>query len=695
MPRTPPSEIAVTLHRLHPCQRRIVENGARFKVVMCGRRFGKTAVAIRWLCDGALAGEPVAYMAPSYKFALEAWRELVQRLKPITSRISEQDKRIELMTGGVVEVWTLDGDDPARGRKYARVVIDEAGIVRELLDLWQQAIRPTLVDLAGQALILGTPKGRRHGFVTLFNRGQQPDEAEWASFRASTLENPYIPAEEVEAARNELPPEVFQQEFEGIPTDDGANPFGLDAVRNAIGPLSIHPPVVYGLDLARSSDYTVLVGMDAWRRTTSLERWQSPWGATKERVRDTVGMVPVVADATGVGDAIVADLDQMGVDVTPHVFTQPSKLRLMQRLVTAFQGKELTIPDGWLVGELEAFEFEYTANGVKYCMDKNTRVLTADAKWVPIGSVSRGQELFGFDEHRADRRRSWKKAVVVDTAVTEKPCYRLRLSDGTELICSADHQWLVDHGNGPQEWRTTEQLRPVTSSRSPRDAPSRLVRLLPVWEEEQTYCSGYMAGVMDGEGSINQARRKTRETGSVFRLAFAQRDNELLHFALESLEAMGVRYTVHGPAGTNNDVWQVGITGGMPANLSLLGRIQPKRLLAKFDIDKLGTISTIETPHVVEKEFLGIREVVAVETTTRTFVAEGLASHNCAPKGLHDDGVMGLALALYGWDRVQGVPPDDLLPLQNAGDDTMLRESAPHGPAMVGAFTSQLPAGGW
>jgi hypothetical protein len=202
--------------------------------------------------------------------------------------------------------------------------------------------------------------------VTLFNRGQQPDEADWASFRASTLENPHIPPSEVEAARKELPFEVFQQEFEGIPTDDGANPFGLDAVRKAIGELSIHPTVVYGLDLARSSDYTVLVGMDAWRRVTYLERWQSPWSVTKERVRDTVGMVPVVADATGVGDAIVADLDQMGVAVTPHVFTQPSKLRLMQRLVTAFQGGELTIPDGWLIAELEAFEFTYTSSGTRY-----------------------------------------------------------------------------------------------------------------------------------------------------------------------------------------------------------------------------------------------------------------------------------------------------------------------------------------
>jgi hypothetical protein len=78
----------------------------------------------------------------------------------------------------------------------------------------------------------------------------------------------------------------------------------------------------------------------------------------------------VVADATGVGDAIVSDLQQMGAVITPHVFTQPSKLRLMQRLIAAFQNKELLVRavdhDAALQAELEAFEFTYTASGVRY-----------------------------------------------------------------------------------------------------------------------------------------------------------------------------------------------------------------------------------------------------------------------------------------------------------------------------------------
>jgi hypothetical protein len=385
----PERNVQVTLHRLHDGQARILADPRRFKVVMCGRRFGKTAMGIRYACDGVLAGEPVGWFAPSYKYALEAWRELGERLKPVTKRVSEQDKRLELMTGGVLEVWTLDGDDPARGRKYRRAVIDEAGLVDNLLTVYQSAIRATLVDLSGELLVLGTPKGRRHGFVSLFARGDDPAHPDWASFRASTLDNPYIPEAEVAAARREMPEQTFRQEFEGVPTDDGANPFGLHAVRRNVVPACLdRPPVVYGLDLARALDYTVLLGLDAWAHTCRLERWQASWTETKARVAELVQQVPVVADATGVGDAIVEDLVRMGVQVTPHVFSQASKLRLMQRLVAAFQNDQLRVPEGWLVRELEQFEFTYTNTGVRY---------EAPSGLHDDGVMALGLALYGWD----------------------------------------------------------------------------------------------------------------------------------------------------------------------------------------------------------------------------------------------------------------------------------------------------------
>lgn len=414
-----PKQVNVRLHKLHPGQKRIAEDATRFRVVMCGRRFGKSALGIRLCCDEALAGRPVGWFAPSYKLALEAWRELTQRLQPIVARQSEQDKRMELVTGGVIEIWTLDTPDPARGRKYSLVVIDEAGIAKDLLEVWQTAIRPTLVDFGGRALFLGTPKGRRHGFVSLFNRGLT-DDTEWQSFRASTLDNPYIPEAEVEAARRELPPEIFQQEFEGIPTDDGANPFGLDAIRKSVSALSEQPAVVYGVDLARSIDYTVVIGLDAWRKVCVVERWQAPWAETKERVAKLVGKTPAVVDATGVGDAIVSDLLLMGVDAAPHVFTQSSKLRLMQRLIAAFQGGELQIPGGWLPAELETFEFHYTATGVRYEAPRGAH---------DDGVMALGLALYGWDRVQVVTPDPY----VPPTQRVDDPTFRLEPTTGTKV----------------------------------------------------------------------------------------------------------------------------------------------------------------------------------------------------------------------------------------------------------------------
>lgn len=375
--RTPPKggqTVEVRLPKRHPGQVRLNANPARFKVTMCGRRWGKTADGVRWVADGAIASESCGWFAPEYKVLGDAWRDLIGCLAPIIRSKHEQDKRIELVTGGVIECWTLDNPDAGRSRKYHRVVVDEAGLVPDLLTRWRQAIRPTLVDYKGSARFYGTPKGRRSGFVALFARGNDPEESEWASFRAPTVENPHIPAEEVEAARRDLTPEEFAQEFEGVPMDDGANPFGLDAIAQAVGDLSLEPPVVYGADLARALDHTVLLGLDAWGRVCRLHRWQAPWAVTVDQIlrltREQGETVPVVVDATGVGDAITADLSLKGALVTPYVFTQPSKTRLMQRLITAFQHKAVTIPNGrehqWLRAELESFEFTFTATGVKY-----------------------------------------------------------------------------------------------------------------------------------------------------------------------------------------------------------------------------------------------------------------------------------------------------------------------------------------
>lgn len=140
---------------------------------------------------------------------------------PLVVQKYEQEHRLELSTGAVVECWSLDDPDAGRGRKYGRVIIDEAAIARNLEEAWEQAIRPTLTDLQGDAWFMSTPKGFNY-FHALFERGTAQDHPSWASWQMPSSENPYLPVEELEAARIDTPERVYRQEYEASFVDDAS-----------------------------------------------------------------------------------------------------------------------------------------------------------------------------------------------------------------------------------------------------------------------------------------------------------------------------------------------------------------------------------------------------------------------------------------------------------------------------------------
>src|SRR5699024_10971707 len=164
----------------HKNQQRVIDKARRFNVLVCGRRFGKTALLVNRLARPALAGKPVGWFAPNEKHFTEVWREFIRRLQPVIRHSNSQEKRIELITGGVLDFWTLHNtDDPGRSRKYAMVAVDEAAVIPDerFRVQWQEAIRPTLTDYAGSAWFASTPKGNGY-FRELFER----DDDDWRSF---------------------------------------------------------------------------------------------------------------------------------------------------------------------------------------------------------------------------------------------------------------------------------------------------------------------------------------------------------------------------------------------------------------------------------------------------------------------------------------------------------------------------------
>lgn len=354
--------------RPHPGQRDILNGLRRFNVVACGRRFGKTILGTHRLIQTVLDGRPAGWFAPTYKYLTDVWRDVTRVLKPVTRVVSKQELRLEIITGGVAEFWSLEDKDAGRGRKYARAIIDEAAKVKDLGEIFNEAIRPTLSDLRGDADFLSTPKGMNF-FWQCFARGSDTNESEWTSWCKPTAHNPYIDSTEIEAARVQLPERVFRQEYLAEFIEDAGGVFRR--VRDAIDCGRIHSDdprpndyYVVGVDLARVEDFTVITVLDGNGRQAYHERFNLiSWERQIEAIKRVAARYPgrVVIDSTGVGDPICEALRRVGVDLITYQFTNQTKQVAIDRLALLLEQGRLRLMDlPTQTNELLAFEYELT-----------------------------------------------------------------------------------------------------------------------------------------------------------------------------------------------------------------------------------------------------------------------------------------------------------------------------------------------
>jgi hypothetical protein len=372
----------IRLANLHPAQREIVESPARFRVLACGRRFGKTAAAIDILSSMLLDGKSTAYFAPTFRMGSEVWRALRDLLHPLIRSAHEDDWRMELYTGGVFECWSLaqGSGERVRGRKYHFVVMDEAALF-DSADVWHGAIRPLLTDYEGGALFASTPKGR-NWFWQLYQQGQSADFPEWASWRFPTVDNPHIKAAEVEAAKRGMPERFYRQEYEAVFLDDGGAVFrNVDGVcvgnpyppghGNAVPLQSNMASYYFGVDWGKDNDFTCVTVMTREGRQIHLERFnQIGWAVQRGRLAALYEqfkprMIP--AEENSIGSVNIEALRAEGLPVQGFMTTSKSKTPLIDNLALAMEREEIVLlNDPVLRHELMAYEMKRTSTGWSY-----------------------------------------------------------------------------------------------------------------------------------------------------------------------------------------------------------------------------------------------------------------------------------------------------------------------------------------
>ena len=363
--RAKTKQIVLDLPESHAAQQSIRDGAARFNVVCCGRRFGKTLLSEELLIDPALQGKPTGYFSPTYKNLAPVWRDVNNLFAPVILESNAQERWMRVVGDGVIEFWSLDSPVAIRGRKYARVLVDEAAAVAGLEEAWLNIIRPCLTDLEGDAYFFSTPHGLNY-FYTLYRMGLDPQMPAWRSWQFPSSANPYLPPGEIEAARNELPDDVFRQEYLAeFLQGDGA------VFRNILPCLVADRPrpedhtshrVVAGVDWAQKADFTVIsVFCTTCQREVELDRYNKiDWAFQRARLRASVerwNVVDVLAEENSIGSPNIEALQQDGMRVRPFQTTPVSKPPLIRSLALAFERAEARwLDDPVATAELMAYE---------------------------------------------------------------------------------------------------------------------------------------------------------------------------------------------------------------------------------------------------------------------------------------------------------------------------------------------------
>ncbi|MEP6985287.1 MAG: terminase family protein [Chloroflexota bacterium] len=356
----------------HIKQKKVLASSARFRIVACGRRWGKTVVGqIEIIEQAAVNHKACWWLAPTYSMADHVWRELKFACHDLEVNIDAHARRLDFKGGGWIAIKSTHTPDNLRGAGLDFVVLDEAAFMEP--SIWPQIVRPMLLERKGHALFLSSPNGK-NWFWERFIYAR--NGTSWRHFHYTAFDNPLIDPAELDAIRLQTPERIWLEEYMAQFNDDSGQVFrGLREAATA--PLNTVPTpgqrCCFGVDWGRENDYTAIVIMDAdTHQILAYDRFnQVNWSLQRGRLRalyDHWQPAAIYAESNSIGSPNIEALQQEGLPVHPFVTTAASKPALIESLALAIERRDLALlPDNILLDELANYRMErLPAGGYRY-----------------------------------------------------------------------------------------------------------------------------------------------------------------------------------------------------------------------------------------------------------------------------------------------------------------------------------------
>lgn len=435
-------------YSVHDKQRQVLESDARFRICRWGRRAGKNVTGAIDTIEYARRpwesewgpDDPrdvlIWWVGPTYDQANKHGYEKIKAAVPnawIEDYGESKPRFIEFINGVRIEFRTFDRPKSLQGEGVDRIVLDEADQMR--VGIWRGDLEPMLMDNLGSALIISKPYRPRSWFHRFFDFGQSADYPEYASWHATSADNPFL-AENPEDKRGTVPPHIFDREYLAKLPDDGGQVFRelddrlftgeyelsveqeYDPAGEFIGevrrnPNAVAEPVAIGADFARSRDYRVTLAVDAHGDLAYFHRAQNEsWDGIEDHLRGVCATYEglLVPDASR-DNKIVADLAGSGLNVEPVSFSPKMKKQVIETLSLLIETKALAAPDidalDQLHLELRQLQEDVSKSGyTQYHAPENGHDDCVDAYALAVSQLDRLQAVAQSRKHESDDDRS-------------------------------------------------------------------------------------------------------------------------------------------------------------------------------------------------------------------------------------------------------------------------------------------------